>query len=639
MNINSYGLVRVAAASPKVRVADCDYNISEIKKSVSNAAEENVQIVLFPELSITSYSCGDLFNQRTLQTKALAALEDFTQYMGHFHSTIAIVGLPLLLSNRLYNVAAVVSYEGVLGFVPKTTIPVKGDVAEARWFSEPKYISEQFVNLNGEQVLIHKGGMIFKTPFVSFAIEIGEDLWSSAPPSTNLAALGADIILNPFAAGERVGSDVYLKSIALAQSARCNVGYVAAGASSGESSTDNVFAGSTFIAENGKMLVEGRRFSLEGQLTIADMDIEMLRSEKLRSDLLTNKEMTAVVVECDTESVSVKALHRVINPHPFIPSDDEKKDVLADVFSIQVHGLIKRLKHTGIEKVTIGVSGGLDSTLALLVVAHAFDALSLPRENIVGITMPGFGTTSRTYNNAVDLMKSLGISIKEISIMKSVTQHLEDIEHDIFQHDVTYENAQARERTQILMNYANKIGGLVVGTGNMSELALGWATYNGDHMSMYGVNAGIPKTLVSTLTRWIATQSTDIKTREVLLDIVDTPFSPELLPADKEGNIAQETEHFVGPYELHDFFMHRILRYGDVPARIVFLAEHAFKAVYSAEDIVKWLKVFYRRFFAQQFKRSCMPDGPRVGSVNLSPRGAWHMPSDAVVKAWMDELS
>ena len=639
MEINKLGFFRVAAISPKVKVADVDHNIHAIQSAIEAAESENVQMVVFPELSITACSCGDLFLQSALQNKAVEALLSLAGFMREKPSIIAIVGLPLMVGNRLYNVAAVISHEGILGFVPKSTASGSYGQMENRWFSDSSLLKEQSIELQGDKIPISRNGIIFKTPFVNFAVEVGEDLWSAFAPSAQLAAQQADIIFNPSAVSEMVGKHQYLKSLVANQSAKCNIAYVLSNAGVGESTTDNLFAGATVIAENGKLLAEGKRFSLETAITIADIDVDLLRSEKLKNSTSTHHQSTDInVVECELKSVHSDKLCRIIEPHPFLPSKETEDEVLGDVFQIQVHGLAKRLLHIGIKEVVIGISGGLDSTLALLVAAHTFDLLQLPRKNIHGITMPGFGTTSRTYNNAIELMNALNISVKEISIVKSVTQHFLDIGHDVNIHDVTYENAQARERTQILMDYANKINGLVVGTGNMSELALGWATYNGDHMSMYAVNAGIPKTLVSTLARWIALTSSDEKARDILLDIVNTPFSPELLPAGKDEQITQETESFVGPYELHDFFLYRMFRYGDSPTRIMFLTQQAFADKYSQDEIRKWLKVFYRRFFAQQFKRSCMPDGPRVGSVNLSPRGAWQMPSDAVVKAWLDEL-
>jgi NAD+ synthase (glutamine-hydrolysing) len=639
MKINEYGFLRVAAASPKLKVGDCNYNVSEIKSIIAQAAENDVQIMCFPELCITGYTCADLFFQTLLQQKALHSLMELADFMKDKPSLVTIVGLPLVVKNSLCNVAAVVSKDGILGIVPKTFIPNDNEFYEKRWFASAPELSVSSVEINGKNIPIACEGMLFNTPYGNFGIEICEDLWMPIPPSSKLAMQGIDVIFNLSASNELVGKNEYRKSLILQQSARCNAGYVYASAGCGESSTDLVFSGACFIAENGTMLSESKRFSMNNELIIADIDIFALRNARLKNTNFT----TGITNEATKINVPIHQIissepARTFNPHPFIPSKGNEEEAFSDVFNIQTHGLAKRLLHTNIKTVTIGISGGLDSTLALLVAVKTFDLLGLSRENIYGITMPGFGTTNRTYNNAGELMKSLGITAKEISIVPAVTQHFKDIEHDINHHNITYENAQARERTQILMDYANKINGLVVGTGNLSELALGWTTYNGDQMSMYAVNAGVPKTLVASLTRWIADAQMDESTRVILHDILDTPFSPELLPADEEGSIAQKTEHFVGPYELHDFFLHRMLRYGDNPKRIHFIAKQAFGGKYSSEDILKWLKVFYGRFFAQQFKRSCMPDSPKAGSINLSPRGDWRMPSDASVQEWLNDL-
>jgi NAD+ synthetase len=639
MDINDFGFLRVAAASPKLRVADCDYNTTEIKSVIDRAEREEVQIICFPELSITAYTCGDLFFQKALQRKALASLTELVVFMKEKPSTIAIVGLPLRIKSSLFNVAAVISSEGILGFVPKVNIPNDREYYEKRWFASSSDLCDFSVEIDGEEIPIASGGMIFRTPFGSFGIEICEDLWMPVPPSSLLAMQGADVLFNLSASNELVGKNRYRKSLVLQQSGRCNAAYVYAAAGIGESTTDLVFSGACFIAENGTMLAESKRFSQESELIIADIDIDALGHDRLK-----NTNYTAVAsdstteIDCFPEPVSPVKMHRTFHPRPFVPSKEAADENLSEVFNIQTHGLAKRLQHTGTKTVTVGISGGLDSTLALLVTIKSFDMLGLPRENIYGITMPGFGTTKRTYANAIALMKSSGVTVKEISIVDAVSQHFSDIGHDINDQGITYENSQARERTQILMDYANKMGGLVVGTGNLSELALGWATYNGDHMSMYGVNMSVPKTLVASLVRWIADTQMEEQPRKILHDVLDTPFSPELLPADKNGEISQRTEHVVGPYELHDFFLYRMLRYGDSPKRIFFITQQAFATIYTTEEILKWLKVFYRRFFAQQFKRSCMPDGAKVGSINLSPRGDWRMPSDAEATVWLEEL-
>lgn len=639
MNINDFGFLRVAAASPKLRVADCDYNLAEIKTMIGQAIDQHVQIICFPELSITGYTCGDLFFQVALQEKAKISLLSLVDFMQDQPSIIAIVGLPLHIKGSLYNVAAVVSHEGILGCVPKSYLPNSNEFYEKRWFASAYDLNDDYVEMGDEAFPVGSQNMIFKTPFGSFGIEICEDMWQPVPPSCRLALHGAEVIFNLSASNELVGKNPYRRSLVLQQSGRCHCAYVYAGAGCGESSTDLVFSGACFIAENGSLLAEGTRFSLENEMIISDIDLTALRHERVKnSNFRSLSDEDLLEIDSDISAITTDALIRKIHPHPFIPAVDVENQNLNEVFTIQVHGLVKRLQHTHIQKVTIGISGGLDSTLALLVTVKAFDLLQIPRENIIAITMPGLGTTNRTYRNALSLIQSIGATCKEISIVNAVNQHFKDIEHDASIHDITYENAQARERTQILMDYANKINGLVIGTGNLSELALGWATYNGDQMSMYGLNASVPKTLVKSLVRWIADTQMDEQTRAVLHDILDTPFSPELLPATQEGNINQVTEDAIGPYELHDFFLYRMLRYGDAPKRILFLAQKAFENVYTPEVILRWLKVFYKRFFAQQFKRSCMPDGPKVGSVNLSPRGDWRMPSDAVVKVWMDEL-
>lgn len=639
MHINNFGFLRVAAAAPSLRVADCDFNTAEIKSVIARAVLEEVQLICFPELCITAYSCGDLFFQEALQRKAVASLTQLAAFMKGKPSLIVIVGLPLRIKSSLFNMAAVISAEGILGFVPKTNIPNDREFYEKRWFASAAELSDFSVEIGGEDVPVSPEGMLFRTPFANFGIELCEDLWMPIPPSSKLALQGADVLFNLSASNELVGKNRYRKSLVLQQSGRCNAAYVYASAGFGESTTDLVFSGACFIAENGTMLAESKRFSQESELIIADIDIEALRHERMmNTNYITVATDSTTEIDCGIEPVSPDKMYRTFHPHPFIPSKESAEENLSEVFHIQTHGLAKRLKHTGVKTVTIGVSGGLDSTLALLVTIRTFDLLGLPRENIAGITMPGFGTTDRTYGNAIALMKASGVTVKEISIVNAVEQHFTDIGHDIGDHNITYENSQARERTQILMDYANKIGGLVVGTGNLSELALGWATYNGDHMSMYSVNSSVPKTLVASLVRWIADTQMEDRSRRILHDVLDTPFSPELLPADKEGKITQMTEHFVGPYELHDFFLYRLLRYGDTPRRILFMAEQAFRSNYEPEVILKWLKVFYKRFFSQQFKRSCLPDGPKVGSINLSPRGNWRMPSDAVADTWLKEL-
>ena len=640
MNINELGFIRIGASAPKVKVADCDYNVSEIKNVIEQAIQNEVQILCFPELSITSYSCGDLFFQKELLDKATSSLIELSEFVKQKKNIIVIVGLPYLIKNSLFNMAAVLSEEGIIGMIPKTYLANSNEFQEKRWFTPKSELWENSIYIDEKHVPVSNGNMIFHTQYGNFGIEICEDLWVPVPPSSEPEMQDADIIFNLSASNELIGKNRYRKSLILQQSARSNCAYVYTSAGVGESTTDIVFSGACFIAENGTLLAESKRFSFENELIIADIDISSIRHDKLINTNYHSVDTGNIKeIDCEISSISTNKIYRNLNPYPFIPSNEFKDEDLSDVFNIQTHGLAKRLKHIGIDNAVIGVSGGLDSTLALLVTVKAFEILGIPLDNIHGITMPGLGTTERTYTNAKSLMNALGITTKEISIIKAVTQHFLDIGHDINKHDITFENSQARERTQILMDYANMVNGLVVGTGNMSELALGWATYNGDHMSMYAVNSGVPKTLVSTLTRWIADTSLKDDSKKIILDILDTPFSPELLPADSDGKIAQKTEQVVGPYELHDFFMHRMLRYGENPIRILFLAKNAFEHKYSHEEILKWLKVFYKRFFTQQFKRSAMPDGPKVGSINLSPRGTWRMPSDAESKTWLERLN
>lgn len=637
-----YGYVKVAAAIPAVKVADCVFNAGQTEKQILEAEEKGVQIIVFPELNLTAYSCGDLFGQRLLLEQAEMAL---MQVMNNTRQLdiISIVGMPVLLNSSLLNCAVVFQKGKILGVVPKSYLPNYKEFYEQRWFvSADAYPNTMTVRLCG-QVVPCSSRLLFDTPDVCFGIEICEDVWAPVPPSSYLALQGAEVIFNLSADTENISKHQYLCSLLAQQSARCLSGYVFSSCGFGESTTDVVFAGNALIYENGSLLAKNDRFSFDEQLVISEIDVDRLRTERQMNTTLgasVRNHYSAVFQHIQTEFVSSKEgeFTRTVEPHPFVPAGGKLLDERCEeIFSIQVAGLAKRLVHTSSKIVVVGISGGLDSTLALLVCVKTFDKLGLSREGIVGITMPGFGTTDRTYNNALDLMRSLGVTIKEISIKKACIQHFQDIGHDMSVHDVTYENGQARERTQILMDYANKVGGLVIGTGDLSELALGWATYNGDHMSMYGVNASIPKTLVRYLVNWVALTGVDDDSKATLLDIIDTPISPELIPADEQGNIKQKTEDLVGPYELHDFFLYHFLRFGSRPAKIFFLAQKAFDGVYDDETIKKWLKNFCRRFFIQQFKRSCLPDGPKVGSVSLSPRGDWRMPSDASAALWIKE--
>ena len=637
-----YGFVRVAAAVPQVKVADCRYNASQAEEMIFEADENNVQAIVFPELNITGYSCGDLFGQALLLEQAEIAL---MQLMNNTRQLdiISILGMPVLVGGILYNTAVVIQKGKILGVVPKTYLPNYSEFYEKRWFAPATTLDgERKIRLCGQSVTMG-ANLLFDASDFCFGIELCEDVWAPVPPSSTLALAGADVIFNLSADTENIGKHQYLRSLLAQQSARCLCGYVFASSGFGESSTDVVFAGNALIYENGSLLASSSRFSFTRQLVMGELDIERLRGERqhnttFASCLRDNKSLQFTTVS--TEMVQPKdiELTRAIDAHPFVPAGDTLLDERCEeIFSIQVAGLAKRLVHTGCKTVVVGISGGLDSTLALLVCVKTFDKLGLSRDGIVGITMPGFGTTDRTYNNALSLMRSLRVTTREISIRESCIQHFKDIDHDMSVHNVTYENGQARERTQILMDYANKVGGLVIGTGDLSELALGWATYNGDHMSMYGVNASVPKTLVRYLVTWVAQTGVDTDSKATLLDIVDTPISPELIPADENGNIKQKTEDLVGPYELHDFFLYNILRFGFRPAKIYYLATLAFGASYDKPTIKKWLTTFYRRFFAQQFKRSCLPDGPKVGSVSLSPRGDWRMPSDACSAMWLSE--
>ena len=630
----------MASAVPTVSVADCFSNLENMKQQIAVAEDKGVEIMVFPELSITGYSCQDLFMQQHLvdcAEECLSRLLDFTRAL----DVILIIGVPVVAANMLFNCAAVIHHGRLIGIVPKTYLPNYGEFYEKRWFASAHDIRECSISYAGTKISLSGDPQLFRTSDgVLFGIEICEDLWAPIPPSNTLALAGADIIFNLSASDELIGKHDYLKTLIAQQSARVISGYVYSGCGFGESTQDVVYGGNALIYENGCLLEEGGRFQIEPQLVISQIDIEKLRVERRKntSFIAATKSVEARIVECEKSSEHEFKMLRSVNPTPFIPANDDMKKNCEEIFCIQVAGLAKRIMHTHSKNVVVGISGGLDSTLALLVCVKTFDTLGMSRKGIVGVTMPGFGTTDRTYNNAMTLMERLGITIHEIKISAAVTQHFKDIGHDVSIHDVTYENSQARERTQILMDLSNHVGGFVVGTGDLSELALGWATYNGDHMSMYGVNAGVPKTLIKYLVRYVAESSVDDKSRDTLLDIIDTPISPELIPADENGNIKQKTEDLVGPYELHDFFIYYTLRYGFSPRKVYMLCRAAFdEKQYNDKTIKSWLKIFYRRFFNQQFKRSCLPDGPKVGSVSLSPRGDWRMPSDASSKMWVEE--
>ena len=659
----NYGYVKVASAIPAVRVGDVAYNVEQIENLVIQAEGKGVEVIVFPELSLTGYTCQDLFRQQLLLDRVeqgVMRLMDFTRKL----DIIAIVGAPIPVGNLLLNCAVVIQKGHVLGMVPKFYLPNYSEFYEKRWFASAQDLRDMELRYAGNVVNMTADVQLFRTADgVLFGIEICEDVWAPAPPSNKLALAGADIVFNLSASDELIGKHDYLKSLLSQQSARTMTGYVYSSCGFGESTQDVVYGGNAMIYENGKLLAEAARFSLEPQIMMTQIDVEKLRSERRGNSTYVNaqrnvkfslldKQFGIRIIDAFPKEMEREfKLERTVSPHPFIPAMEDMEVSCEEIFNIQVMGLVKRLVHTHAETAVIGISGGLDSTLALLVCVKAFDKLKRSRKGIVGVTMPGFGTTGRTYNNAMELMRSLGITVKEVSIVDAVTQHFEDINHDISVHDVTYENSQARERTQVLMDMANKLNGMVVGTGDLSELALGWATYNGDHMSMYGVNASVPKTLIRYLVNYVAQREVDDRSAQTLQDIIDTPISPELIPADEKGNIQQKTEDLVGPYELHDFFLYYFLRFGFSPKKIFMLAKNAFienkskrvklgpndPETYDEETIKKWLRVFVRRFFSQQFKRSCLPDGPKVGSVSLSPRGDWRMPSDAMAAMWMQD--
>ncbi len=630
---------------PRVKVADVDFNLSETERLIAQAEGRGVEIVCFPELGLTGYTCQDLFLSRLLLDKAKEALDSLVEYSRNL-DIISIVGMPVEAGGMLLNCAVVVQKGHVLGVVPKKFLPNYGEFYEKRWFASSLELRDTQVTLGGEKVVVTSEPQVFLTADgVGFGIEICEDVWSPVPPSCNLALTGAEIIFNLSASDELTGKHAYLKGLLAQQSARLMCGYVYSGCGYGESTQDVVYGGNAIIHENGRLMCESERFSLDPKLETAQLDVELLRAERRANTTFVCSQTGASARTVEAFAVGNRPfeLMRDIDPLPFIPKSKDMKSGCQEILDIQTMGLAKRLDHTKAAKAVVGISGGLDSTLALLVAVRAFDKLKLNRKDIVGITMPGFGTTGRTHDNALSLMESLGVTVCEISIVPGVTQHFKDIDHSLDVHDVTYENGQARERTQILMDYANKVGGLVIGTGDLSELALGWATYNGDHMSMYGVNAGVPKTLIRHLVNYIAVAEADETSRKTLLDIIDTPISPELIPADENGEISQKTEDLVGPYELHDFFLYHYLRFGFRPSKIFAMAKRAFDgshpgvAAYGSDVIKHWLRTFFRRFFAQQFKRSCLPDGPKVGSVCLSPRGDWRMASDSSAAIWLDE--
>ncbi len=628
----NHGFIKVASAVPRVKVADCQYNAAHIENIITQANEQDVQVVCFPELSLTGTTCGDLFHNEFLLAQAMDALWDVvecTEGMNIF----SIVGLPVEIDNNVYNCAAVVHRGEVVSLHVKTC--VMG--GEERWFSSANELKNRTVKMRGRDVVIGND-VVVGFGKVKFTVEVGADLWMADTVGVKQCVNGAHLVFNAASWVEYCGKSANVEQVVKVVSEKSVCGYVLSAAGYGESTTGGVYAGMTMIAENGEVLKKGERFVIEEQLVISDIDIDIINAERRKNRCCRNVGESRLV-ECEHEELKYISIDRKINAYPFIPSYDVCDSWCSDMFNIQAMGLVKRMKHTGLEKLVIGVSGGLDSTLALLVCVDVCDKMGLGRENVVAITMPGFGTSTRTYENAIELIKGLGCDFREISIKDACIQHFEDIGHDDEVRDAVYENAQARERTQVLMDIANGCGGIVVGTGDLSELALGWATFNGDHMCMYGVNAGIPKTLVRFLVEYKAHSGVfEERVGEILKDVVDTPVSPELLPSMEDGSIAQKTEDLVGPYELHDFFIYNTLRYGYKPEKMLFVASIAFEKQYS-EDVVKhWYGVFVKRFFAQQFKRNCVPDAPKVCCVGLSPHSDWKMASDAVSRNWLEEI-
>lgn len=638
------GFIKVAAVTPELKVGDVEYNVTQMIQEMDKAYEQGARLLVFPELCLTGYTCSDLFLQDTLLDGVLEGLGKICRASVQKNMLI-VVGCPYFLRNSLYNVAVVI-YEGeILGIVPKQHIPNYSEFYEARHFSVPD-IGHECINIDAlgklGQNIPFGTNLLFQAkdfPVFTLGVEICEDLWMPIPPSCHHALVGATVIANLSASDETTGKDMYRRELVSNQSARLVSGYIYADAGEGESSTDLVFSGHNLIAENGSLLCETERF--HNTMAITELDLGRIISERRRMSTFESKNPDKEnyrIISFAFDELTQTELTRIYPRTPFVPQDKKDRDRRCDeILHIQAMGLKKRLKHTHSTCVVVGISGGLDSTLALLVTAKAFDLLGLDRKGIISVTMPCFGTTDRTYQNACELTKILGATLKEIPIHEAVNLHFRDIGHDPENHDITYENSQARQRTLILMNLANQNNGMVIGTGDMSELALGWATYNGDHMSMYGVNCSVPKTLVRYLVQYFAETTEEQKLHDILMDVLDTPVSPELLPP-KDGKISQKTEDLVGPYELHDFFLYFLMRFGYSPSKIYRLAVYTFNGVYDEDIIYKWLRTFYWRFFSQQFKRSCLPDGPKVGSVALSPRGDWRMPSDATVNLWMKDL-
>lgn len=633
------GFLKVCAVSPRVTVAGVQSNLNAALQEIEKANKNNVQILVFPELFLSGYTCGDLFLQTALQDACKSALTAVCRATEN-SALVVVIGLPLKFGASLYNCAAVVQNGMVVAVVPKTYIPNYNEYYEKRWFASGDGVNGT-IKLNEQEVPFGQT-LVRLSDDAVLGVELCEDLWTPSTPSTSLALSGANIIVNLSASNEVVTKNDYRKNLICMQSAKDFCAYIYASAGVGESTTDLVFSGACTVAENGALLSEGERFAFNGSMAEACIDIEKLNAERAHNTSFTDaakklkEKLSEVSTPVEVSDLEYNEVNRSFDPHPFVPSDSAEKDERCrEILSIQSHALAKRMSHIGAKKAIIGISGGLDSTLALLVTARALKILNLPNENMICVTMPGFGTTDRTYQNAVDLIHAFGATFMEISIRNAARGHMADIGHDESVHDITYENTQARERTQILMDLANKHGAVLVGTGDLSELALGWCTYNADHMSMYGVNAGVPKTLVRHLVRNEAQQLPE-EISKILNDILDTPVSPELLPPDENGNIQQKTEETLGPYEVHDFYLYHFLRFGTRPEKLLFMASRAFAGIYTEEQLKNWLKLFVRRFFTNQFKRSCLPDGPKVGSASLSPRGDWRMPSDADCSVWLD---
>ena len=638
--LKEQGFVRVGAVVPKLKVADTEFNCNEIIKQIEVASNNKIQIAVFPELCVTGYTCQDLFEQDTLLEEAEKALNKILDYTNNL-DIICIIGMPIKAENQLFNTAVVIQKGRILGIVPKTFIPNYSEFYEKRWFASSKNTNKKEIEILGQKVPFGID-LLFKDKAnneICFGIEICEDVWAVEPPSNKLALLGANIIFNLSASNEVIGKKEYRRELVKMQSAKTISGYVYCSSGVNESTSDVVFSGDSMIFENGSCLASNSRFDFESNMIFTEID-----TKRLANDRRKNISFMGNPVDLEYREIkinipdNIENLTREYSKTPFVPEDKKKiSEICEEILNIQSYGLAKRLLHTNINKTIIGISGGLDSALAFLVIIKAYEVLNLPKENIIAITMPGFGTTSRTHKNSIKLINEYGATFREINITKSSLQHFEDIGHDKKMKDITYENAQARERTKILMDIANKENGLVIGTGDLSELALGWCTYNGDHMSMYAVNASIPKTLVKYIIKWVAENSKQ-ECKNIINDILDTPISPELLPPDEKGNIEQKTEEQVGPYILHDFFLYHFLRYGAEPKKIYILACKTFKQDFKEEEIKHWLQVFIKRFFTQQFKRNCIPDGPKVGTVSLSPRGDLRMPSDASYNIWLNNF-